>query len=73
MFMKKSTPHKGRLGMRLTVWALAAVGVYAIGSTIKEKVCCAAKGCKSMVMKMKKSDHCHHSCDTVPDENANIT
>ena len=73
MFMKKSTSHKSRLGMRLTVWGLAAVGVYAIGSTVKEKICCAAKGCKSMVMKMKKPDcHCR-PCDTVPDENANIT
>ena len=73
MFMKKNAPQKSRLGVRLTVWGLAAVGVYAIGSTIKEKVCCAAKGCKRMVIKMKKSDPFPHCCDTVPDESANIT
>jgi hypothetical protein len=73
MFMKKSATHKSRLGARLTVWGLAAVGVYAIGSTIKEKVCCAAKGCKKMMIKMKKSDPSHNCCDTVPDEDANIT
>ena len=73
MFMKKSASHKSRLGMRLTVWGLAAVGVYAIGSTVKEKLCCAAKGCKSIVMKMKKSSSSCQHCDTVPDEDANIT
>ena len=71
MFMKKSAPHPKRLGMRLTVWGLAAVGVYAIGSTIKEKVCCAAKGCKTMVMKMKKSDSQRPS-DATPDADCDV-
>ena len=71
MFMKKSAPHPKRLGMRLTVWGLAAVGVYAIGSTIKEKVSCAAKGCKTMMMKMKKSD-AQPPSGTVPDPDAGI-
>ena len=69
MFMKKNAPHPKRLGMRLAVWGLAAVGAYAIGSTIKEKIGCAAKGCKAIMMKMKKCDHASHGCDSVPDTN----
>lgn len=55
MFLKKSDSRHHRIGFRLSVYALAAVGVYAIGSAVHSKCAAMMEGCKCMVQKMKKS------------------
>lgn len=55
MFLKKSETRHHRIGMKLSVYALAAVGVYAIGATLHSKCAAMANGCRCMMQKMKKS------------------
>ena len=55
MFLKKSDLHRGRLGMKLSVYALAAIGVYAIGATAHSKCAAMMEGCKCMMQKIKKA------------------
>ena len=54
MFLKKSETHRHHLGTRLSLYLLAAVGVYALGAGVHAKCSAMMQGCKCMMQKIKK-------------------
>ena len=54
MFLKKSETRHRHLGMRLSLYALAAVGVYAIGAGVHQRCAAMMKGCQCLIQKIKK-------------------